>query len=171
MLFVGATANIKEIGWLPAVQLDDVHGGHGQSSTVDKAADVSIKLDVGESSFFGTDFNFLFFREVPEFVPIFVSEFSVLIKGDFGIQRNDVVVSCSNEGVDFEHGTIAGDKHGVHGCQGLCKGLVGCAGQSQRKAEVPLLITKKASVWVNGDFVNLFWRRFSHVFNVHATFR
>src|SRR5690606_1250058 len=37
-LLGGTTADIKEVGRLAAVQVDDIHGAHGQAGTVDHAA-------------------------------------------------------------------------------------------------------------------------------------
>jgi len=39
------TANVKEVGRVTTVELDDVHGGHGETSTVDQASNVTVKLD------------------------------------------------------------------------------------------------------------------------------
>src|SRR5690606_37759162 len=38
-----ATAHIQEVGRLAAMQIDDVHGAHGQAGTVDHAANVAIQ--------------------------------------------------------------------------------------------------------------------------------
>jgi hypothetical protein len=47
--FAGAAADIEEVGGFAAVELDDVHGGHGEAGAVDEAADVAIEGDVGEA--------------------------------------------------------------------------------------------------------------------------
>ena len=41
----GAAADVEEVGGLAAVELDDVHGGHGKASAVDEAADVAVEFD------------------------------------------------------------------------------------------------------------------------------
>ena len=46
LLLRGIAAHIQKIGRGSAVQLDDVHGGHGQTCTVDHAADVAVQTDV-----------------------------------------------------------------------------------------------------------------------------
>ena len=45
-MFLHTAAHIQEVGRLSPVQLDDVHGGHGQPGSVDEAADVPVQLDV-----------------------------------------------------------------------------------------------------------------------------
>ncbi len=44
----GEPAHIQEVRGLTAVKLDDVHGRHGQTGTIDHAADGAIELDVVE---------------------------------------------------------------------------------------------------------------------------
>ena len=44
-----AAADVKEIGRLAAVELDDVHGGHGEAGTVDEAANVAVEFDKVET--------------------------------------------------------------------------------------------------------------------------
>ena len=48
-----APAHVEKIRWRAAVQFDDVHGAHGQTCPIHKAADVSIKGDVTEAEFLG----------------------------------------------------------------------------------------------------------------------
>merc|ERR1712156_880541 len=48
----GTAANVEEVGWGAAVQLDDVHGGHGKPSSVNHAAEVA-----GVVLSRGVDFN------------------------------------------------------------------------------------------------------------------
>ena len=39
----GSAADVQEVGRVSAVQLDDVHGGHGQAGAVHQAADVACR--------------------------------------------------------------------------------------------------------------------------------
>ena len=41
-----STANVQEVGWLASLELNDVHGCHGETSSVDHAPDVTIESDV-----------------------------------------------------------------------------------------------------------------------------
>lgn len=47
-MFLDTAANIQEVGRLSPVQLDDVHGCHGQPGAIDEAANVPVQLDVVE---------------------------------------------------------------------------------------------------------------------------
>ena len=42
----GTAANVEEVGRGAAVQLDDVHGGHGKPGAVNHAADIAVEGDV-----------------------------------------------------------------------------------------------------------------------------
>ena len=45
----GAAADVEEVCGLAAVELDDVHGGHGEAGAVDEAADVAVEFDEVEA--------------------------------------------------------------------------------------------------------------------------
>ena len=38
------TADVEEVGGVPAVQLDDVHGGHGEAGPIHQAPNVTVHL-------------------------------------------------------------------------------------------------------------------------------
>ena len=46
LLLLHVTADVEEGGRVTAVQLDDVHGGHGQAGPVDQTANVAVHLHV-----------------------------------------------------------------------------------------------------------------------------
>ena len=48
LLLDGAAADVEEVRRLRAVELDDVHGRHGEAGAVDHAADVAVERDIGE---------------------------------------------------------------------------------------------------------------------------
>ena len=54
-----AAANIEEVCRLAAVELDDVHGGHGEAGAVDEAADVAVKFDEVEAMSIGVEVSVL----------------------------------------------------------------------------------------------------------------
>ena len=57
LLLGGAAADVEEVRGLAAVELDDVHGGHGEAGAVHQAGDVAVELDVVEPVLGGRDFG------------------------------------------------------------------------------------------------------------------
>src|SRR3546814_4184572 len=57
----GAAANVQEVCGESAVQLDDVHCGHGKASAVHHATDVAVQLDISEILFARFQFHRVFF--------------------------------------------------------------------------------------------------------------
>ena len=53
----GTATNIQEVGRGASVQLDDVHGGHGQPGAVHHAPNVAVQGDVVEVEVGGLDFT------------------------------------------------------------------------------------------------------------------
>src|SRR5690606_16740177 len=51
----GTATDVKEVGRLRAIQLDDIQRGHSQASAIDHAADFAIKRDVGQVELGGFD--------------------------------------------------------------------------------------------------------------------
>src|SRR5688572_12295080 len=70
LLFAGAAADVEEIRGTAAVMLDDIHGGHRETSAVHKARDVPIQLDVIQAKFAGLDFKRRFFGQVAHVLDI-----------------------------------------------------------------------------------------------------
>src|SRR5690606_7364743 len=60
----GTAAHVEEVGRRAAIQLDHIHGGHGQACTVHQAADVAVERDVGQVEFRGLDFRRIFLVQV-----------------------------------------------------------------------------------------------------------
>src|SRR5690606_7674564 len=63
----GAATDIKEVRRFAAMQLDDVHGRHGQSRTVDHTGDIAVQCDVIEIEALGVVFHLVFLRFIAEF--------------------------------------------------------------------------------------------------------
>src|SRR5690606_34852425 len=49
----GAAADVEEVRRIAAVQLDDVHGGHGETGAVHHAGNVPVERDVVEAVLMG----------------------------------------------------------------------------------------------------------------------
>ena len=76
----GAAADVEEVGRLAAVELDDVHGRHGEAGAVDHAADVAVERDVGEVVLRGLDLLGVLFGDVAQLDDVLVAESALLSK-------------------------------------------------------------------------------------------
>src|SRR5690606_15373514 len=113
-LFLGrAAANVEEVGRFAAVMLDDVHRRHGQSGTVDHAADVAVQGDVGQAEFRSLDFLFVFFVEVAQFQNLRMPEKGVVVEVEFRVQRYDVAGTGDHQRVDLRQRTVFFHEHPV----------------------------------------------------------
>merc|ERR1712226_257253 len=57
LILGGAAANVQEVGGLASLELDHVHGGHGQAGSVDEAAHVTVQRNVVEVEFLRNHFT------------------------------------------------------------------------------------------------------------------
>ena len=85
--FVGAAADVEEIGREGAVQLDDVHRRHGEAGAVDHAADIAVQLDVGEVVFRRLDLHRILFGEVAQSLEVGVAELGIIVEADLGVEH------------------------------------------------------------------------------------
>ena len=78
-------SNIEEVGGFSSVQLDDVHGGHGEAGTIDQTPDVPVQLDVVEAVLGGLHLPRVRLGRVLHLKYMFLSEGSIVIKSKLGI--------------------------------------------------------------------------------------
>lgn len=111
----GAAAHIQKVGWHASFQLNDVHGGHGKTCTVDHATNASIQSDVVE-----TDLGSLLLigidiaggiRLAVRFNNLLLSEVGVSVNVDLGINAVDIKVRGHGPGVNFDLGSVNTQKH------------------------------------------------------------
>ena len=99
--------------------LDHVHGGHGETGTVDNAADVSVEADVAEASIGGIHFTRIFLRLVAQLGDLRTPEQRVIVKAHLGVEREDSTIRSDHQRVDFDHGRIEIAEGTVTGLQRL----------------------------------------------------
>ena len=101
LLGVGASANVEEIRGRAASQLDDVHGGHGQTGAIDHAANGAVKLDVVELVARGLHFEWIFLVEVAQGRDFLVAIECVVVKGHLGVERDQPAVAGDDQRIDL----------------------------------------------------------------------
>lgn len=103
----GSTAtHVEEVGGLATVQLDDVHGSHGKTGTVDKAANVTVQLDEVKTRLRSTDFLRVLLGGVSPRENLLLSVVSVVIKTKLGVHAQDLVVRGLGQRVNLDLGSI-----------------------------------------------------------------
>ena len=110
LLLGGAAADIEEVRRLAPVVLDDVHRGHGQAGTIHEAGDISIEPDVAQIRFRGLDLAGVFLLDIAVVPNLGVAEERVVVKIEFGIQREHVAAFGNDERVHLDHRAVAADE-------------------------------------------------------------
>lgn len=70
---------------MTAVQSKNIHSRHGQTGTVDQAADVTIKLDEVQVVLLRFNFRGLFLGNVPKGENVLLAELSVVVETELGV--------------------------------------------------------------------------------------
>ena len=109
---VGAAADVEEVGRLAAVELDDVHGRHGEAGAVDHAADVAVELDVVEAVLGGLELGRVFLVRVAQRLDLLVAEERVVVEVHLGVERQHLAVAGDDQRIDL-------DERGVELDEGL----------------------------------------------------
>ena len=84
-------SDIEEVGWVAAVEGEDVHSGHSETCTVNKAANVAVELDEVEVSLLGFDFGRLLLRNVSESEDVLLTEVSIVVEAELGVHAKLLV--------------------------------------------------------------------------------
>ena len=115
--FLGRTTpDIQEVGRLAAVQLDDVHRGHGQSRSVDQTADVAIQGDITQPELIGAKLRLIFLARVEHLRHVLVAKQRVVIEGELRVDGQHLAVGifirrrCHNKRIDLRETRIRIEK-------------------------------------------------------------
>ncbi len=93
--------------------LNNVHGRHRQSGSVDHACNISVKGDVIEIEFGGFHFLWIFLTEVTQLDHIGVPEQSIGIKIDFRVEGEHITSGSGDQRIHFHLGTILIPEKGI----------------------------------------------------------
>ena len=101
---IGRAADVEEVGRHAAVQLDDVHGGHRETGTVDHAADIAVELDVVQIRLGGFNFGRIFFGEIAHPSNVRMADECVVVEIQLGIERDHATVAGDDQRIDLRPG-------------------------------------------------------------------
>src|SRR6185369_9826391 len=140
---------------------------HGQTGTVDHAADVAVEFYVVEIEFRGLDLKRLFLVEIAQLQVFFVTIESVVIEVDLSIEGNQTIVLGQQEGIDL-------DKRGVDLVVGviqseheLCRLIDEFAWKPKTERKLPCLERPQANRRIDGLFENNIGRFGRDLFDIH----
>src|SRR5262249_47748130 len=104
LFFVGAAADVEEVGRLAAVVFDDVHGAHGQAGAVDQAADVAGEADEAQTGLASAQLGGIFLRLVAKFFDVGVAEQGVVVEADLSVEDLHVPFLGDDQRIDLGEG-------------------------------------------------------------------
>ena len=108
--FVAPPPTSRKLAGLAAIELDDVHGRHGEAGAVHHAADIAVERDVGEIEF----------RASISLASSSLTSRSASISGwryervvveiDLGIEAEQLAVLGDDQRIDLEQAHVLGDE-------------------------------------------------------------
>ena len=103
-LFLGRpAAHVEKVGRFRAVELDDVHGGHGEARAVDHAADLAVQRDIIEIVFRRLELLGILFGGVAQLGDVGMAVDRVRVKAHLGVETLEIALVGDDERVDLEH--------------------------------------------------------------------
>src|SRR5690606_19902211 len=101
-----STSHIKEVRRLISGILDQIHGSHRKSGTVNHTSYRSIEVNVVEACGFCFDFNRVFLTDIAHLSIFWLTEQRVVVEIHLRINSNNAVVRCFQHRVDLKHRCI-----------------------------------------------------------------
>ena len=100
------TTDVKEVSGVTTVQLDDIHGSHGETSTVDQATNVTVQLDEVQTVLSGLDLIGILLGVIAPREDLLLTELGVLVEAELGVHGQDLVVGGLGQRVNLDLGGI-----------------------------------------------------------------
>ena len=101
-----STANVEEICRASSRQFDNIHGSHGKARAINHTSHSAIKFNVVKPVLCCLDLKPFQFIRIIEFLYIGMPEKGIIVKGHFGIQGNQTVISCNHQRVYFNQRSV-----------------------------------------------------------------
>ena len=152
------------------MQVDDVHGTHGQTGTVDHAANVAFQGYVVQLELGSVGFARIVLGRIVEGLQLRLTVHGVGVDVDLGIEAMQIAVSLDHQRVHFQQGQIVILEQFGQTDEDL--GELGnlLAFQTQLECQLATLEWLSANQWIDSGFKNFFWGFVSDLLDVHATF-
>jgi len=167
----GAATNVEEVGRLAAVELDNVHGGHGKTGAVDKAANIAIKLDEVEARLGGANLLGVLLGSVTLAEDLLLAVIGVVVEAELGIHAQNLVVRGLSEGVDLDLGGILLEEDLVQLLDGVLSILNALLAEAEANGDVVGDLISDTDVDIDVGGGNGIGVLLGNALNVNATLR
>lgn len=108
LVALGATSNIQEVCWLTSVELDDVHGGHGESGSIHQTSDVTANMDVVQVEFLSMLLTSILLCLILLVGQILLPVESIAVDGDLTVSGQYLSIISQHKWVDLNHVAVLG---------------------------------------------------------------
>ncbi len=152
------------------MQVDDVHGTHGQAGTVDHAADVAFEGNVVQFELGSVGFTGVVLRRVVEGFQLGLTVHGVGVDVDLGIEAVQVAIGLDHQRVHFQQRQVVILEQLGQAYEDLGELLNLLAFQAQLECQLATLERLCADQWVDGGLEDFLRRFVSDFLDVHATF-
>src|SRR5690606_38678222 len=167
-LLGGAAADIEEVGRLGAVQLDDVHGRHGEAGAVDHAADLAVQLDVVQRPLGGFQLGGVLLVRIAHVLDILVPEQRVVVEVHLGVERDHVAGAGNDQRVDLDDRGVKAGEGLVHRQHELGRRLDLLALQAEAEGDPAGVMRLHAGGRVDGNLEDLLGVLGGNLLDLHA---
>jgi len=101
LVLTSSSSDIQEVGWVAAFELDNIHCGHSEASTVHHAADVASETNVVEVVLSCYHFSSILLTPVAELENGLLAELSVVVEVNLAVAHDDTAIRSLGQGVHF----------------------------------------------------------------------
>jgi hypothetical protein len=165
----GSTADVEEVSGRAAVELDDVHGGHGETGAVDEASNVTVELDEVQALLGSLDLIRILLGNVAPLEDLLLSELGVVVEAKLGVHAHDLVVGGLRERVDLDLGGILLHEELVELLDGVGTGVDALRAEAELCGDLLGHVVGNTLVDVDGGGDDGFGALLGHGLDVHAT--
>src|SRR6185437_12318152 len=169
-LLGGAAADIEEVGGLAAIELDDVHGRHGEAGAVHHAADAAFELDVVERVLRRLELGGVLLGLVAHLLDLLVAEERVVVEIHLGVERDDRAGAGHHQRVDLDHRGVEAGEGTVHAEHELGRRRYLLALEAEAIGELPRVEALQAGGRIDRHLEDLLGVPGGDFLDLHAAF-
>src|SRR5690606_14366580 len=169
-LFGGAATNVEEVRGLGAEQLDNVHGGHGQTGAIHHAADFAIQRDVVQVELGCSEFLGILFGLVARREDVGLAVEGVVVKAHLGVEALEIAVFHHDQRVDLQHLHVLFKEQAIQVLDQLDALLDLRTLEAKGTGHAAAVEIRKASRRIDAEADDLFGGRGRDLFDIHAAF-